>query len=86
MIIGEQKVENVSLLTEDLGEISFENDNIMGVKIPLINANEIKTDIITSYGFIDTCARLDDAQKKFSNILSTKNNLSYFSLKHSMNY
>jgi len=70
MIMGEKKVEDISYLTEDIGEISFENDNIMGVKIPKMNAGEIKTDMKITYGFFETCAKLDDAQKKFSNLIS----------------
>jgi len=70
MIMGEKKVETVSDLVEDIGEISFEDENIMGVKIPKMNASEIKTDNEISYGFIDTCAKLDDAQKKFNKIIS----------------
>jgi len=42
----------------------------MGVKIPKMNANEIKTDNEISYGFIDTCAKLDDAQKDFNKLTS----------------
>ncbi|MCX6672116.1 MAG: V-type ATP synthase subunit D [Euryarchaeota archaeon] len=71
MIIGENKVEDASYLTVDTGEISFENDNIMGVKIPKINQKNIKTTAMPPYGFFETCSKLDDAQKKFGN-LTTK--------------
>lgn len=70
MIMGEKKVETVSDLVEDIGEISFEDENIMGVKIPKMNANEIKRDNEISYGFIDTCAKLDDAQKNFNKLIT----------------
>jgi len=70
MIMGEKKVETVSDLVEDIGEISFEDENIMGVKIPKMNASEIKTDNKISYGFIDTCSKLDDAQKNFNKLIS----------------
>ena len=43
MILGENKVEEISYLTENIGELSFESDNIMGVKIPKINKENIKT-------------------------------------------
>ena len=70
MIMGEKKVEDISYLSEDIGEITFKNDNIMGVKIPKMNAGEIKTDMKTTYGFFETCSKLDDAQKNFSKLIS----------------
>jgi len=70
MIMGEKKVDDISQLTEDVGEISFENDNIMGVKIPKMNIDGIKTSIKPIYGFFETCSKLDDAQRKFNALLS----------------
>lgn len=70
MIMGEKKVEDASYITEDIGDISFENDNIMGVKIPKMNMDNIKIDMIPLYGFFETCAKLDDTQKKFSSLVS----------------
>ena len=70
MILGERKVEEASLLNEDIGEISFETDNIMGVKIPMMNADDINTELKPGYGFFETCSKLDDAKKAFSNLLS----------------
>ncbi len=69
MILGESKVEESSFLTESIGEILFEEDNIMGVKIPNINTQNLKTEIKPSYGFFETCSKLDDAQVSFYNIL-----------------
>jgi V/A-type H+-transporting ATPase subunit D len=69
MILGENKVEEASQLNEDIGEISFDTDNIMGVKIPRMNADEIKTEIKPGYGFFETCSKLDDAKKAFSELL-----------------
>jgi len=70
MIMGENKVEDASYLTVDAGEISFENDNIMGVKIPRINQKNIKTITMPPYGFFETCSKLDDTQKKFGNLIT----------------
>ena len=70
MIIGEKKVEESSYLTEDIGEISLEHDNVMGVKIPKMNIDDIKTEMKPSYGFFETCSKLDDSQKQFSELLS----------------
>jgi V/A-type H+-transporting ATPase subunit D len=68
MIIGEDKVERASYLVEYIGEISFENDNIMGVIIPSINSKSIKTDLKPFYGFFETCSKLDDAQNEFNKL------------------
>ena len=70
MIMGEKKVEESSYLTEDIGEISLGQDNVMGAKIPKMNIDSIKTEMKPSYGFFETCSKLDDAQKKFSELLS----------------
>jgi len=69
MIIGEQKVDDLSHLTKDVGEVSFESDNIMGVKIPKLNSDDITVDEKPLYGFSETCAKLDDAKKQFSELL-----------------
>jgi len=69
MIIGEQKVDDISHLTKDIGEVSFESDNIMGVKIPKLNSDNISIDEKPLYGFSETCAKLDDAKKQFSELL-----------------
>lgn len=69
MILGESKVDDVSYLTQDLGEIFFESDNIMGVKIPKVNKEEITPSTRPLYGFFETCSKLDDAHKKFSELV-----------------
>lgn len=71
MFLGEDKVEEISYLTKDIGEISFESDNVMGVKIPTINMEEIKPYPKPLYGFMETCSRLDDALKKFNELAVT---------------
>jgi V/A-type H+-transporting ATPase subunit D len=71
MILGESQVAELSKLTEKIGEISFEYDNIMGVNIPKINTQNIKTDIVPSYGFFESSAKLDDAQHNFSLLITT---------------
>jgi len=70
MIMGEKKVEDISYLSDDIGEISFENDNIMGVKIPKLKIDTLKTDMKMIYGLFETCSKFDDAQKKFNNLIS----------------
>ncbi len=65
MILGEQKVKELSSLSKALGELSFETDNIMGVKIPKIALEHIQP-AKPSYDFFNSCAKLDDAQQQFS--------------------
>ena len=66
MILGEKKVENISKLSKDIGEVTFETDNIMGVKIPKMQIEQLIDKQIQMYGFFETCAALDDSQVKFS--------------------
>ena len=75
MIIGEQKVDDISHLTKDIGEVYFESDNIMGVKIPKLNSDGITVDEKPLYGFSETCAKLDDAKSQFSSLVSKLINL-----------
>jgi len=70
MIIGEKKVDDISKQTEDIGEVFFDDDNIMGVKIPKMNIEQLKTDIKPTYGFLETCSKFDDAQKQFNTLIS----------------
>jgi len=69
MILGEHRVEDASKLTEPIGEIQLETDNIMGVKIPRVNTENIKKDVKPGYSFIETCSKLDDAQQQFNDVL-----------------
>lgn len=69
MILGEPEVDQISTLTDDIGEIDLETDNIMGVRIPKINMENVKQDVKPGYGFFETCSKLDDAQQQFSKIL-----------------
>jgi len=69
MLLGEKKVEEISYVTPELGEIKIDTDNVMGVKIPKMNQENIKTDIEPSYSFIETCSKLDDAQQDFRHLI-----------------
>ena len=77
MILGENKVIDNSSLIENIGEISFENDNIMGVKIPKMNKDNINQNVKPLYSFSDTCSKLDDSQRKFNDLLINLLELSY---------
>jgi len=69
MILGEDKLEELSHLTDNLGEIILDKENIMGVKIPSIDASNLKKELKFKYGFLETSAKFDDAQKKFKEII-----------------
>jgi len=69
MLLGEKKVDELSHITPEIGTIDFETDNIMGVKIPKMNQDNIKPEVEPSYSFIETCSKLDDAQKDFKQLL-----------------
>ena len=70
MILGEHKVEDISYLTSGIGEISFQSDNIMGVRIPRIDKNGVRSTLEKPiYGFVETCSTLDDAYKKFGGLV-----------------
>lgn len=71
MILGEEKVEQLSFLTDPLGEISFDYDNIMGVKIPKINTEHITLSTKSHYGFFETNASFDIAQNRFKTVTRT---------------
>lgn len=69
MILGEKKVEEISYIISGIGKINFETYNIMGVKIPRMNRDQIKTDIEPNYSFTETCSKLDDAQQDFKKLM-----------------
>jgi len=68
MIMGEEKVRELSSFSKELDDLSFKTDNIMGVKIPKIILEDIQP-AKPSYDFSTSCAKLDDAQQQFSGIL-----------------
>jgi V/A-type H+-transporting ATPase subunit D len=69
MIMGEKKVESISKQSQTTGEITFSQDNIMGVKIPKINIEQFEIPQKPTYGLTDTVAKLDDAHQQFTSIL-----------------
>ena len=66
MILGETKVSELSFLSKKTGELSFDTDNIMGVKIPKMTKEGNIENNYSFYSLIDTCSKFDDAQIKFS--------------------
>ena len=69
MILGEKKVEELTFVIPEIGTIEFDTDNIMGVKIPKMNQENIKQEVLPSYSFIETCSKLDDAQQDFKKLI-----------------
>jgi V/A-type H+-transporting ATPase subunit D len=69
MHLGEQQVNDAAQMTQDIGEISFETEHIMGVKIAKINTKNLRQPSLPPYGFFETCASLDDAYQKFNALL-----------------
>ena len=69
MLLGEQQVDEASYISPEIGEITFEADNIMGVKIAKIKTTDLRKPEPPSYGFSETCASLDDAYQKFNSLL-----------------
>lgn len=69
MLLGEHQVDDISLTTPEISEISFDADNIMGVRIVKINTSALQQAQEPGYGFSETCAALDDAFQKFSELL-----------------
>ncbi|MBN1280063.1 MAG: V-type ATP synthase subunit D [Candidatus Thermoplasmatota archaeon] len=68
MILGEHQVSLASFLSQDIGDVSFETDNIMGVKISKINTQQLHLEPQPLYGFSESCASLDDAYHKFTTV------------------
>jgi V/A-type H+-transporting ATPase subunit D len=69
MIMGENKVESASMQAQTAGDLTFKQDNIMGVKIPKINIEQFEIPQKPTYGLTDTVAKLDDAHNQFTSIL-----------------
>jgi V/A-type H+-transporting ATPase subunit D len=69
MLLGEQQVNDASQLTPPAGEIDLEPHNIMGVKIPKLNKQHLHHPTKPRYSFLETCASLDDAYKRFNDLL-----------------
>ena len=77
MILGEEKVDDVSFLSKDIGDIYFESDNVMGVKIPKLNTEEIKPSTKPLYGFFEIEEECN-LRKKYSRLWCIALKESYF--------
>ncbi|MBU0497977.1 MAG: V-type ATP synthase subunit D [Candidatus Thermoplasmatota archaeon] len=68
MILGDQQVDLFSQETKPLGDIAFSSDNIMGVKIPIMDLEHVQSQADPAYGFLNSTAKLDDAYLQFREI------------------
>lgn len=67
MLMGQNRIENMSYAIPDVGEIQTGMVNIMGVHVPLINSKieERKQ----NYSYIETNAKFDESVEKFRDVL-----------------
>ena len=69
MILGEDKVEDISYLSKSIGDIAIDTENIMGVKIPILSKDGLNIQEKPYYGFMETCSKLDDSFKYFNELI-----------------
>ncbi len=69
MIMGEEQVDRIARLAPAAGELQFTQDNIMGVKIPKMDDSSFSIPTEPSYGMAESCAKLDDSQQQFRDIM-----------------
>lgn len=69
MILGEEQVDRIARLAPRAGELHFTQDNIMGVKIPKMDDSSFSIPKEPSYGMAESCAKLDDSQQQFRDIM-----------------
>lgn len=69
MIMGEAQVNRIARLAPPAGELSFTEDNIMGVKIPKMDDSSFQIPQEPSYGMAESCAKLDDSQQQFRTVM-----------------
>lgn len=66
MILGEKQVSDIASLAPPLQQISFHQENIMGVKIPKMEIESREEQHTPFYGMAESCAKLDDAYIQFN--------------------
>ena len=69
MLIGEDRVREAAEYITPIDEIVFREDNIMGVKIPKIEIDNLRLPEKPTYPLMESCAKLDEAQQQLVNIL-----------------
>lgn len=69
MIMGVDQVRISAKMVGKIREIRFLRDNIMGVKVPKIDRENLDLRAERFYSFTGTCIRLDEAKKLFEEAL-----------------
>ena len=69
MIMGVDQVRISAKMVGKIREIRFLRDNIMGVKVPKIDRENLDLRAEGFYSFTGTCIRLDEAKKLFEEAL-----------------
>ncbi|RLF42593.1 MAG: V-type ATP synthase subunit D [Thermoplasmata archaeon] len=69
MIMGIDQVMISAKMVGKIGEIRFLKDNIMGVKVPKIDRENLDLRAEGFYSFTSTCIRLDEAKRLFEEAL-----------------
>ena len=70
MVMGQNKVRQVSYSIPSMGDIPTSEVNIMGVRVPEIHSEVIKTLETPPYGFIETTGKLDMATDRFRELVN----------------
>ena len=66
MLLGRSKIQDILYAIPTIEDIPISSINIMGVKVPQIQGEDVPPLSEMPYGYIDTTAKLDDAVTKFN--------------------
>ena len=69
MIMGRDSVSDIAYSIPQINEISTSIVNIMGVQVPKVRTEMLAMPKEPQYGYLNTCARLDEATDRFSEVL-----------------
>lgn len=69
MVIGIDRVKVSAKMVGKIGELIFLKDNVMGVKVPKIDRDNLDLRSEKFYNISDTCIRLDEAKNLFEEAL-----------------
>lgn len=68
--LGTIKVLEAAMAVKAVNSLDTESRNIMGVKVPVLRLGETKRGLLErGYGLVDTSSQLDDAARKFEEVL-----------------
>ncbi|MFO7677067.1 MAG: V-type ATP synthase subunit D [Thermoplasmatota archaeon] len=70
MTVGEKVLEDVSFLSPVISDLVVEYENIMGVKIPVLQKKKSNDERNPMYSFLQTSASVDDAFVYFNDVVN----------------